>query len=160
LLSRAADIKARLRAARPDEREALGTLCLRSKAFWGYNESFLAAVAPHLRVGDDSLASGRVWVAVEGADIPLGVVEVVPLRKNLADLNMLFVEPAHVRKGFGRMLFGKALDLARALGAREMTLDSDPEAAGFYAAMGAQRIGAFPTGVNGRLLPRFRVILN
>ena len=33
-----------LRAARPGEEEALTALCLRSKAVWGYDETFLGSI--------------------------------------------------------------------------------------------------------------------
>ncbi len=41
------------------------------------------------------------------------------------------------------------------LGVRELLIDSDPQAAAFYAALGAVQIGAEPTGYQGRLLPKF-----
>ncbi len=60
----------KLRAARPDEAEALSGLTMRSKAYWGYDEEFLAAcrndlwlrrsevVAPDL---DHTLREDRHW---------------------------------------------------------------------------------------------------
>jgi hypothetical protein len=51
----------RLRAARPDEAEALSELTLRSKAFWGFD------VLSRLKAGDSNLSGRRSrWFAVHG----------------------------------------------------------------------------------------------
>ncbi len=148
-----------LRPARLVECDVLDALCFCSKAHWGYDAAFMASVRDQIRVNVAAVGSGRVWVAVEGDDKPCGVVEVDPLDAATADLTLLFVDPAHLRKGIGRALYEKALDLARRLGVRELLIDSDPQAAAFYATMGATRIGAEPTGYQGRLLPKFSVAI-
>lgn len=148
-----------LRLARAEERATLDDICFRSKAHWGYDQAFLAAVRGHIRVRPNALKSGRVWVAVDAADRPLGVVEVDPIDDDTADLTLLFVVPENLRAGIGRALFEKAVALARQLGADELLIDSDPQAAAFYATMGATRVGAEPTGYQGRLLPRFCIRL-
>ena len=80
-----------------------------------------------------------------------------PGRLTVADITLLFIAPENLRRGLGRALYEKAVDLARQLGVRELLIDSDPQAAAFYATMGATRIGAEPTGYQGRLLPKFSV---
>ncbi|MBK8161180.1 MAG: GNAT family N-acetyltransferase [Rhodospirillaceae bacterium] len=144
-----------LRPARDDERALLDDICYRSKAHWGYDAAFMASVRDQIRVQPDAIRFGRVWVAVDNADRPLGVVEVDPLDAASADLTLLFVAPENLRRGIGRALYDKARALARQLGACELLIDSDPQAATFYASMGATRIGAEPTGYQGRLLPKF-----
>lgn len=146
-----------LRPARIEERAVLDDICFRSKAHWGYDETFLEAVREQIRVRPDALKYGRVWVAVDGGDHPCGIVEVDAVDRDTADLTLLFVAPETLRAGIGRALYEKALALARQLGASELLIDSDPQAAAFYTIMGATRTGAEPTGYQGRLLPRFRV---
>ncbi len=148
-----------LRPARLIERAELDALCFRSKAHWGYDTIFMEHVRDQIRVNADALADGRTWVAVDGTDTAMGVVEVDPIDATRADLTLLFIDPPHLRKGIGRALFAKALDLSASLGATELLIDSDPQAAAFYAAMGADRIGSEPTGYQGRLLPRFRALV-
>ena len=149
-----------LRPAHLVECDVLDALCFRSKAHWGYDAAFMESVRDQIRVNAEAVRAGRVWVAVDGNnDRPCGVVEVDPLDAAAADLTLLFVDPARLRQGIGRVLYEKALDLAHRLGARELLIDSDPQAAAFYATMGASRIGAEPTGYQGRLLPRFSVAI-
>jgi hypothetical protein len=53
-----------------------------------------------------------------------------------------------------------AIDEARRLGAHLLIIESDPGAAQFYEAMGAQRAGTAPSGsISGRELPRLVVRL-
>lgn len=148
-----------LRPAYLVECEILDDICFRSKAHWGYDAAFMESVRGQIRVNAEAVQAGRVWVAVDGDDRPCGVVEVDPLDGSAADITLLFVDPAHLRKGIGRALYEKALDLAGRLGVRELLIDSDPQAAAFYASMGATRIGAEPTGYQGRLLPKFSVAI-
>lgn len=148
-----------LRPAYLVECDILDALCFRSKAHWGYDTAFMESVRDQIRVDVEAVGSGRVWVAVDDKDRPCGVVEVDLIDDDTADLTLLFIDPAHLRKGIGRVLYNKALDLAHRLGAQELLIDSDPQAAAFYASMGATRIGAEPTGYQGRLLPRFSVTI-
>ena len=148
-----------LRPARSDECAVLDDICFRSKAYWGYDADFMESVRDQIRVDREAAAVGRVWVAVDTHDKPCGVVEVDPLDATVADLTLLFVDPDHMRRGLGRLLYAKALELAASLGARHLVIDSDPQAAAFYASMGAIRTGAEPTGYQGRLLPKFRVAI-
>jgi GNAT superfamily N-acetyltransferase len=146
-----------LRPARDMERDVLDDICFRSKAHWGYDSDFMKHVRAQIRVHPDALRCGRVWVAVDADDKPLGVVEVDPIDDSAADITLLFIAPENLRRGIGRALYEKAVDLARQLGVRQLLIDSDPQAAAFYATMGATRIGAEPTGYQGRLLPKFSV---
>jgi GNAT superfamily N-acetyltransferase len=148
-----------LRLARDNERDALDDICFRSKAHWGYDADFMENVRQQIRVHPDAVKCGRVWVAVDAADRPLGVVEVDPIDDTAADITLLFIAPENLRRGIGRALYEKAVELARQLGVRELLIDSDPQAAAFYASMGATRIGAEPTGYQGRLLPKFSVAI-
>lgn len=67
---------------------------------------------------------------------------------------MMFAEPDALGRGVGRLLFGHVVAEARRLGFARFTIDADPNAEGFYRAMGAVRIGATPSGsVPGRELP-------
>ncbi|MDY0873528.1 GNAT family N-acetyltransferase [Dongia rigui] len=148
-----------LRPARCDECAALDDICFRSKAHWGYDAGFMASVRDQIRVDPAAILAGRVWVTTDSGDRPCGVVQVDPLDETVADLTLLFIDPDFMRRGLGRALYAKALDLAASLGAHHLVIDADPQAAAFYASMGALRTGAEPTGYQGRLLPKFRVAL-
>lgn len=148
-----------LRPARADERPLLDEICFRAKAHWGYDTVFMESVRDQIRVSPEAIALGHVWVALDGTGKPGGVMQVDRLNQTIADLSLMFIAPECMRLGFGRALFAKGCEIARDMGAWELVIDSDPQAAGFYAAMGAARIASAPTGYQGRLLPRFSLRL-
>ncbi len=147
---------ARIRAARPDEADALTRLCIRSKAHWGYDAAFMALSAPSLAVRPEDIA--RVRVVVDAADRPLGVARVDPVDNAVADLGLLFVDPPAMGQGVGRLLFDHACEAARALGRRRLTILADPQAAPFYERMGARHVRDAPSdAIPGRMLPLLEI---
>ncbi|MFD9727918.1 GNAT family N-acetyltransferase [Streptomyces sp. NPDC059072] len=142
----------KVRAARADEAEALTGLVMRSKAYWGYDAGFLAACAGELRIRAEDVTARRVVVAEDegGAVLGLASLEGSPPH---AVLGLLFVEPAAIGRGVGRLLYRDVLRRAVALGVRGLAIESDPHAVGFYRAMGARAgevrpgIGADPTAL-------------
>jgi GNAT superfamily N-acetyltransferase len=65
------------------------------------------------------------------------------------------VLPENLRQGIGRRLFGHAVERARALGFGRLTIESDPNAEGFYQKMGARRVDLRSSQLEGepRKLP-------
>ena len=155
-VSPAAEI--RLREARADELAALSELCLRSKAVWGYDAAFMEACRRELTLTGEELGRTLVRVA-EHEGRPIGLCQIAVEGPN-ADLAKLFVEPAELGRGCGRVLFLWAVATARDAGARRMTIDADPGAVPFYVRMGARSAGVAPSGsIPGRVLPRLEVAL-
>jgi GNAT superfamily N-acetyltransferase len=77
-----------------------------------------------------------------------------------AELEDLWLEPAQIGAGYGRMLFEHAAWVAGEGGARSMDWDAEPYALGFYEAMGGVVIGETPSAAEpGRTLPRMRLDL-
>ena len=144
-----------IRPARAQEAQALSALCFRSKAHWGYGEEFMARSRASLTISPEFIATGRVFVAEPEGCAPLGVASVAPLKEEGAyDLVHLFVDPATMLKGVGRLLFEAAAKKARAEGARRLVVQSDPHAVGFYRRLGATDAGEAPSeSVPGRMLP-------
>ena len=81
------------------------------------------------------------------------------LQGALAVLDHLWVKPDRLRSGIGRALWQHALERAQAHGATRVELEAEPNAVGFYATMGACRIGERPVDF-GRILPTMRIDLN
>jgi GNAT superfamily N-acetyltransferase len=149
----------RLRPARPGEAQALSALCLRSKAYWGYEADFMAAVAPYLRVTDEAIAQGHATVAESAEGSVLGVCQIDPTSRG-GLLDLLFIEPDAIGKGAGRALFEHAKAQLKALGLTVMTILSDPDAEAVYLHMGARRVEMRASKVfPGRELPWLEVAL-
>ena len=147
-----------IRPARPGEEDALSALARRSKAHWGYDPAFLAACRAELTVTPAQAASGRVKV-YEDRGRALGFY-LLELRGRGADVPMFFVEPAAIGRGVGRALWAHLVGEARRLGLDKVTIESDPNAEGFYQAMGARRVGSVASGsIPGRSLPLLELAL-
>jgi GNAT superfamily N-acetyltransferase len=148
-----------LRAARPEEAEALSELALRSKAYWGYSARFLDAARVQLTFTPSSVADTHVIVAeADGRVVGFYAVEGAPPD---GELSHLWIDPPSIGTGVGRRLWEHAVDTARAAGFTSLQLDADPNAEGFYLAMGAERIGESPSAVEpGRMLPELRIALS
>ena len=149
----------RLRPARPGEEEALSRLCLKSKAYWGYDAAFMAAVSPYLKVTGAAIAAGFTTVAETADGTLLGVCQIAP-GSDKGTLDLLFVSPEAIGTGAGRALFDHAKAQLAARGDTVMTILSDPYAEPAYLHMGARRVAMRASDVfPGRTLPWLEVLL-
>ena len=90
---------------------------------------------------------------------PIGVAQ-VKVVDGKADLLKLFVEPTALRSGIGKALLVWVTGVAKRLGATQLTIEADPDAAPFYRRMGAYDVGEAPSGsVPGRMLPKLAMNL-
>lgn len=130
-------------------------LCLRSKAVWGYDEDFMSACREELSIIARDFDLSTIHVAINEDQI-IGVAQ-LGIDGADAHLHKLFIEPAAIRTGAGRRLFGWAVATARERGAAHLWIEADPDAAEFYRRMGAVDGGVIPSGsIPGRVLPRLR----
>lgn len=139
---------------RPANRDlpALSALCLRSKAWWGYDAAFMDACRGELTLTAGELATSDLIMA-EIRGQAAGLAQVTR-GANPADLLKLFVDPPFIGTGLGRLLFDWAAGTARAQGADALTIEADPGARPFYERMGARLVGEAPSGsIPGRMLP-------
>lgn len=151
-----------IRAALPEEAPILTDIALRSKAVWGYDDEFMAQCREELTVTPKVIQQNLTCVAVrENAVLGFYLLSVDSnADSNVATLAALFIDPAHLRQGIGRMLWEHMLQAAHSRDVRSISIDSDPNAEPFYLSMGAVRVGVTPSGsIPGRVLPLLRVIL-
>lgn len=142
-----------LRSPRRSELEAVTDLCMRSKAFWGYDADFMNACRTELTVTESDLSGEAIVLSVQGSEIT-GVVQ-LSFDGKTASLEKLFVDPAYMGKGIGRSLFTWAHDKSRLRQAMCLVVEADPDAVPFYKAMGCREAGNVPSGsIPGRYLPR------
>ena len=84
-----------------------------------------------------------------------GLAEISVDETGTSHLDKLFVEPTRLGEGTGKMLYVWACRFAQGLGAHELVIDADPDAAPFYIHMGAEQTGETESGsLPGRYLPR------
>lgn len=74
-------------------------------------------------------------------------------------LEWMFLAPDAIGHGCGRLMWDDAILTATALGFNRLIIESDRYAEPFCVAMGAKRIGATPSPVDGAPLPILEVHL-
>ena len=150
----------RIRRARLEERELLTQLTLRSKAYWGYDDSFLESARPELEFEPSKFLPDFHVYILEAEDEPVGFCSLTSIDKGTVELHDLFIEPRHIGKGYGRKLWDYAVNLAGSFGFSRLVLTADPNAETFYARQGAIRIGEKLSSVGSdRRLPVMEYIL-
>ncbi|MCC7021731.1 MAG: GNAT family N-acetyltransferase [Thermomicrobiales bacterium] len=137
----------------------LSELSFRSKAHWGYEASFLDACRADLALTEAEISGFPVYLHA-GERGPDGYYRLVALDDDVVELDALFVDAVAIGTGVGRCLWQHAVSLARDMGFSDLVIQSDPNAEGFYRAMGAERIGeSESTVMRGRTLPLLRFAL-
>ncbi len=120
-----------IRLARIEKASELSELCVRSKAVWGYDETFMALARA-------ARATSRTRSICTSFSL---------LRSGSAAASA--------------MLLAHAIAEVRRRGARRMTILSNPFAAAFYECNGAIRIGMAPSdAVPSRMLPLLEIRLD
>jgi GNAT superfamily N-acetyltransferase len=145
----------RIRPARPDEGGDLTALALRAKSHWGYDERFLESARADLTIGADTVRSARIYVLEQHGSV-LGFYGLVGQPPE-GRLEWMFLEPDAIGHGYGRWLCDDAMQRAKGAGFAVLLIESDRFAEPFYLAMGAERIGAIPSPVDGAPLPLLKV---
>jgi len=145
----------RIRRAKPAEAAALSAVAMASKAHWGYSPSFMARCRMALAI-DPAMIQGRLFRLAEGeAGAILGFYGFEPEPDGVG-LSHFFVAPPAIGGGVGRALWQDAVAEAARLSQPRLIVVSDPNAAGFYARMGARPAGARPSEIDpARALPVF-----
>jgi GNAT superfamily N-acetyltransferase len=133
-----------IRAARPDEREALEQLQWRASLVAEEYREQLLANPDAIDLPAEQLAQGAVLVADLEAQTA-GFAVVLPRQDGDAELDGMFVKPALWRAGVGRRLLDAAAALARSRGAAVLHVIANPAAVGFYEACGFAESGVEQT---------------
>jgi GNAT superfamily N-acetyltransferase len=143
-----------IRRAIPAETSFLNELTGRSVLSWGYEPEFLDWEPESIRVTPEFIASSPVFVLEEAGRI-VGYYGLLGEPPEMA-LDKLFVEPDRIGTGCGKRLWQHAVATARGMGTSVLTLASDPNAAPFYRAMGAEWVHEEPTSRPDWALQMFR----
>ncbi|MEX0874700.1 MAG: GNAT family N-acetyltransferase [Actinomycetota bacterium] len=149
------DVK--IRAATATDAPVLTKLAHAAKAYWGYNEDLIALWASDLTVTEGFINDHPVRCASIGNDL-VGFYA-LSHKGSTFELEHMWVDPSRIGIGVGRRLFKDAIDAVRELGGSVLRIASDPNAEGFYVAMGAIRVGAIDSRPEGRQLPVLEVMI-
>ncbi|AJG61307.1 GNAT family N-acetyltransferase [Bacillus cereus] len=140
----------KIRNALLSEANELSELALHSKATWNYSQAFILACKEDLTITDEYIKNNFVYV-LENDNTMIGFFSFL---RNENALDFLYIHPRYKGKGYGKILWEYVIQQANELGIKSFTIDSDPNAKGFYLKMGAKLIGETPSTVfEDRLLP-------
>ena len=147
----------RIRKALPEDAATLTTIAHDAKRHWGYPEHWIKHWQDDLTISPDFVAANQVYVAERDNEV-LGFYALI-IRQGKAELDHMWVAPAHLGTGVGKELFLHAMQSAARRNFPEVEISSDPNAEGFYLKMGAHRIGEAISEIDGqpRTLPRLTV---
>ena len=137
-----------IRRAEEAEAPVLSALVMRAKAHWGYSNEQLERWRSQLTISSTDIRERPTFIAMADAE----VVGFYSLRSSPVawELDNLWVQPEFMNRGIGRALLAHALATAVRGGAREITVDADPNAEPFYLACGAIRRGEVAAAVPGQ----------
>ena len=134
--------------AQPEDAEALTKIAYAAKRHWGYPERWIESWRDTLTIRAEFIAANVAWCAIE--DSRAVGFYVLTNESDGLHLDHLWIAPAAMGHGIGRALFEHAVEQTRELGHRTLKIEADPHAEGFYARMGARRVGEADTEIEGQ----------
>jgi GNAT superfamily N-acetyltransferase len=142
-----------IRRASPDDAPVLTEIAHAAKRHWAYPERWIELWKDALTITPAFILNNEVYVAC--VDDGIAGFSAILSAEGKVWLEHLWVSPAHIGAGVGKALFIHSAGIAAATGAPVMEIESDPNAEGFYARMGARRVGEVVSDIEGekRLLP-------
>lgn len=149
----------KIRSAAPGEASVLTALARRSKAYWGYSDSFMAACEAELTITANRITHETCLVAEEDDEI-VGMAGIAECDDGWEICNM-FVAPEHIGTGVGGRLCNALIEAAKGMGISELQIDADPNARPFYERMGAVYHSMTPSeSIAGREIPHLRLTIS
>lgn len=122
---------------------------------WDSDRDWLLANPDAIELPVAAIADGRVRVAIDEDDRPLGFSLVLPVKDGGCELDGLFVAPDAMRRGIAGALVRDAAERARATGAVRLDVIANDNARRFYERAGFRGDRWVPT----RFRPGLRMSL-
>ncbi len=132
-----------VRPAQSCDAPALTDLAARSEAHWGCDAAFMDAFRQLYRITEAFIAEHTVFVAEEVGRV-LGFYALVDDGDGDdegVELEYLYLDPAQLGRGLGRILWEHMVAHCRANGVERIHLVCGPEPKAFYLKMGAVQTG-------------------
>ncbi|WP_128895472.1 GNAT family N-acetyltransferase [Longirhabdus pacifica] len=126
-----------IRKAHTNDCNTLSNIAYKSKGYWGYSEEFLQSCKNELTITKSYMDRNHVWVIEENNEM----IGFYSFSLETEKLDALFIDPEYIGNGIGKFVWKHLLHHAKQLQMEKFTIDSDPNAEGFYLKMGAKRIG-------------------
>jgi GNAT superfamily N-acetyltransferase len=139
-----------IRPGRADEGARLKEIAIAAKGHWGYEPEKVREWANQGDFTPQRLRELIVFVA-DAEGVAVGWASLIP-RGGIGWLEDLWIDPGWMGMGVGSQLFRRTADEAKALGARRLEWEAEPNAIGFYKKMGARYVRNSEQTEWGRIL--------
>jgi len=126
--------------AKPDDAPGLTEIAFAAKRHWGYPEHWMEHWHEALTITPEAILKHEFYAAI--VDGRIAGFHALARKEHRLELLHLWVLPQAMGGGVGRSLFLHAVERTKALGFRELEIESDPNAQGFYVHLGARRVGS------------------
>ena len=143
----------RIRAADPGEGERLREIAVAAKSHWGYDVAWVRRWAAEGDFSPAALRARDVWVAEANGRTVGWAALIRGGEPDTATLDDLWVEPEWIGKGLGSLLFRRAVERARELGAKRLEWEAEPNAVGFYERLGGRYVRDSERTMWNRVVP-------
>jgi ribosomal protein S18 acetylase RimI-like enzyme len=141
----------KFRTANGNDVETLSAIAILAKAHWGYPSSWLKLWEESLTVTLEQVQNNTIFVCELQGEI-VGFIG-ISAEANRAEIEHLWVLPEFMGRGIGRALFKHALEWCRANAIDKLKVVSEPNAQGFYQALGGKVVGEESLIPQPRVLP-------
>ncbi len=139
-----------------NEIDALTSLAMKSKAYWGYDYTFMRSCVEELTVTTEHVSDHTIYVAECKKEL-IGFYILQQINNESIEMTFMFVDPIHIGFGLGKLLFNHAATQSKISGYKQIIIQSDPYAAAFYEKMGCIKIGKRSSeSIPGRDLPLYK----
>jgi GNAT superfamily N-acetyltransferase len=132
-----------IRLGTPADLAAAATVYRRASLSGASYRDNLLAHPEYLILGPEGLAEGRTYVAEQDGSL-VGFATWAETASTV-ELEDLFVDPNHMRRGIATALVGCIAEVLRARGAERLEVTANPDALGFYRAAGFIECGVAET---------------
>lgn len=129
-----------LKIAQLNDLESINQLLRLSKAYWGYDETFMDRFMQKFGMTSDYLENNITRLFYVNEKLA-GFFSFSLQQNGTYELDNFFLHPDCIGQGYGRKLWQTCCQTANDQGLNEFILWSDPNAEHFYLAMGCMRIG-------------------
>jgi GNAT superfamily N-acetyltransferase len=134
--------------AKPGYAANLTEIAFAAKRHWGYPENWIKSWCDLLTIQPEFIGRHETHSAILDGRI-VGFYALGRKDRQM-DLVYLWVLPDSMGQGIGRSLFQHAVECLRESGSRELKIESDPNAEGFYQRLGAKRVGISAKELKGQ----------
>jgi GNAT superfamily N-acetyltransferase len=148
-----------MRVAQQHDAKILTNISFASKGYWGYPQQYFETWSTELTITPEYIDKHDVFV-YENDGVISGYYSIVelPVDIELSGITIsagfwlehMFVEPLHIGKGIGAIMFKHLREQHLNKKIYELKILSDPNARGFYEKMGCQYVREYPSTIKNR----------